>query len=104
MFPSLKTVDYNPVIVISLARPADQVSLETSGAALDLLKAKQGAIEIRSALGHFHVPAALMASSRWHAPGNTDLPTADQISVTLSMAGSDAAKVEIWLELQNNPQ
>ncbi|MGG3283278.1 S-layer homology domain-containing protein [Paenibacillus solani] len=90
----LRTVDYNPVIVISLARPADQVSLETSGAALDLLKAKQGAIEIQSSLGHFHVPAALMASSRWHAPGSTDLPTADQITVTLTMAGSDAAKVE----------
>ncbi|AYB46111.1 S-layer homology domain-containing protein [Paenibacillus lautus] len=90
----LESVDYNPVIVIALARPADQVSLETSGVALDLLNAKQGAIEIRSALGHFHVPAAVMASSRWHAPGSTDLPAADQISVTLTMAGSDAAKVE----------
>ncbi|WP_456289400.1 S-layer homology domain-containing protein [Paenibacillus sp. AK002] len=90
----LETVDYNPVIVIALARPADQVSLETSGAALDLLNAKQGAIEIRSALGHFHVPAAVMASSRWHAPGSMDLPAADQITVTLTMAASDAAKVE----------
>ncbi|KOP64722.1 hypothetical protein AMS62_05215 [Bacillus sp. FJAT-18019] len=90
----LKTVGYNPVIVIALARPVDQVSLETSGAALDLLKAKQGAIEIRSALGHFHVPAAVMASSRWQAQGGMDLPAADQIAVTLTMAGSDAAKVE----------
>lgn len=33
----LGTVDYNPVIVIALARPADQVSLETSGLLLTSL-------------------------------------------------------------------
>lgn len=91
----LKTVDYKPVIIIALDQPADQVSLEASGEAIDLLSAKQGAVEIRSTLGHFHVPAAVMASSRWHEPDNPKLPlAADQMSVTLKMAATDAAKAE----------
>jgi uncharacterized repeat protein (TIGR02543 family) len=91
----LKTVDYNPVIVIALAQPADHVYLEISGDAIDLLDAKQGAIEIRSVLGTFHVPAAVMASSRWEKSGSLDKPiTADQMLVTLTMATSDAAKVK----------
>lgn len=90
----LKTVDYNPVIVIALAQPADHVSLEINGAAIDLLDAKQGTIEIRSVLGTYHVPAAVMASSRWQKSGSLDQPiAADQMSVTLTMAASDAAKV-----------
>lgn len=90
----LKTVDYNPVIVIALAQPADHVSLEINGAAIDLLDAKQGTIEIRSVLGTYHVPAAVMASSRWQRSGSLDQPiAADQMSVTLTMAASDAAKV-----------
>lgn len=91
----LKTVDYNPVIVIALAQPADHVYLEISGAAIDLLDAKQGAIEIRSVLGTFHVPAAVMASSRWQKSGSLDKTiAADQMLVTLTMAASDAAKVK----------
>ncbi|MCV4234646.1 S-layer homology domain-containing protein [Virgibacillus sp. LDC1] len=90
----LKTVDYNPVIVIALAQPADHVSLEINGAAIDLLDAKQGTIEIRSVLGTYHVPAAVMASSRWQKSGSLDQPiAADQMSVILTMAASDAVKV-----------
>ncbi|MCT1400347.1 S-layer homology domain-containing protein [Paenibacillus sp. p3-SID867] len=91
----LRTVEYNPVIVIALAQPADHVSLEISGAAINHLDAKQGAIEIRSVLGTFRVPAAVMASSRWKQSGSLDQPiAADPMLVTLTMAASNAAKVK----------
>ncbi|OMP68830.1 hypothetical protein BV900_28395, partial [Agrobacterium tumefaciens] len=92
----LKTVEYNPVIIIALAQPADHISLELSGIAVDQLKAKRGAIEIRSSLGTFHVPAAEMSSARWEESGGFDRAlAADQISVNLRIAVSDAAKLKL---------
>lgn len=90
----LKTVEYNPVIIIALAQPADHISLELSGTAMDQLKAKQGAIEIRSSLGTFHLPAEEVSSTRWRAPRGFDRTlAADQILVYVTIAASDAAKL-----------